>query len=280
MLTQWQCIRQNIGTWHGSFTRFSPEGEQIEDTPSVLTLKETEPDKTMQLTLERTPPAGTTEVTQRSFSAPGLAPDAYFFESGAFTQGSAQWAAFAQFGAEMCLTVGDRRVRFVIMYESSVNGSAQLKYVVLIRETQTKGVRFSEPAPTPTQMTGEWTGTLSALHATMAPMTIGSSQWHFDHASLCCQDTFGETTEKLLLAKEQDESGVLLLKGKLNYKLMSLPNGTYCLVPEAIGKAAEFRIEAGWLREDGMRSRLIRYHDQQGVWMTSALIEDQQKPID
>ncbi len=283
MLTQWQCIRQNIGTWYGSFTRFSPDGEQVKDTPSVLTLKETEPDQTMRLTLERTPPGETTDVTTRSFDAPGPAPYVYFFESGAFTQGSAQRTAFAQFGAEMCLKVGDRRARFVIMYESGVDGSAQLEYVVLIRETQTEGLKFSEPALTLAQMTGEWTGTLSALYATMEPMTTGSSKWQFDHASLCCQDTFGETTRKLSLTQEQNESdsgspdNITLLKGELDYRLITLPNGTYCLVPKTIEQAAEFRIEVGWLREDGMRSRLIRYYDRRGVWTHSALIEDRQK---
>ncbi|MGB3788799.1 MAG: DUF3598 family protein [Phormidesmis sp.] len=280
MLTQWRCIQQNLGTWYGSFTRFSAEGEPVKDTPSVLTLQETEPDKTMQLTLKRTPPGETTEVTTRSFSAPGPAPYVYFFESGAFTQGSAQWTAFAQFGAEMCLTVGDRRARFVIMYESGVDGSAQLKYVVLIRETQTEGAHFLEPAMTLDQMTGEWTGTLSVLHATMEPMTTGASEWRFDRASLCCQDTFGETAEKLSLTKEQNGSdggsagNVVRLKGELDYKLMTLPNGTYCLVPGAIAQAAEFRIEVGWLRQDGMRSRLIRYYDHRSVWMRSALVED------
>jgi len=275
MLSQWQCIQQNIGTWYGSFTQFSPDGEQVKDTPSVLTLEETEPDKTMQLTLKRTPPGGETNVTKRSFSAPGPAPYVYFFESGAFTQGSAQWTAFAQFGAEMCLTVGDRRARFVIMYESSVSGSAQLKYVVLIRETQTEDAQFGESMMTPAQIQGSWKGTLSALHATMAPATTGSSQWELDQDSLSCRDEAGENTQKLQLSLEQNDSDkVVLLKGELDYRLMTLPNGTYCLVPSEIEQATEFRIEVGWLREDGERSRLIRYYDSRGVWTSSALIED------
>ncbi|MEL6456600.1 MAG: DUF3598 family protein, partial [Cyanobacteria bacterium J06623_5] len=116
MLSQWQCIQQNIGTWHGTFAQFSPDGDLVKETPSVLTLEETQPGQRMQLTLERTPDGGTTDITRRSFSAPGPAPYVYFFESGAFSQGTAQWSKFGQFGAEMSLKVGDRRVRFVIMY--------------------------------------------------------------------------------------------------------------------------------------------------------------------
>lgn len=276
MLAQWQCIQQNVGIWYGSFTKFSPAGEQLKDTPSVLTLEETEPDKTMQLTLKRTPAGGTTDVTTRSFSAPGPAPYVYFFESGSFTQGTAQWTAFAQFGAEMCLTVGDRRARFVIMYENDASGSTRLEYVVLIRETKTKGAQFGEPAMTLAQMTGSWKGRLSALHATMEPATTGFSQWQLDHASLSCQDNFRENTEKLLLTLEKSDSDkIVLLKGELDYRLMTLPNGAYCLVPSVIEKATEFRIEVGWLQEDGERSRLIRYYDSRGAWTTSALIEDQ-----
>ena len=288
MLSQWQCIRQNIGTWYGSFTQFSAEGELLKDTPSVLTLLETEPDKTMQLVLKRTPPSGATEVITRSFSAPGPAPYIYFFESGAFTQGSAQWTAFAQFGAEMCLKVGDRRARFVIMYQSGVDGSAQLDYVVLIRETQTEGAQFIEPAMTASQMTGNWTGTLSALSASMEPLATGSSEWRFEQSFqsyfLRCKDAFednlgdqasGAQTKKLLLSGKQTHlDNVVPLRGKLDYRLIALPNGTYCLVPNVIQKAAEFRVEVGWLRSDGKRSRLIRYYDSRGVWTRSALIED------
>ncbi len=278
MLSQWQCIQKNIGTWDGSFTQFSPDGEQIKDTPSVLTLEEAEPGKTMQLTLKRTLPGGETDVTKRSFSSPGPAPYVYFFESGSFTQGSAQWTAFTQFGAEMCLTLGDRRARFVIMYESSVSGSAQLKYVVLIRETQTEDAQFSEPKITLAQIQGSWKGTLSALYATMAPATTGSSQWEMDQDSLSCRDEFGENSQTLQLSLEQNNSDkVVLLKGALDYRLMTLPNGTYCLVPREITKATEFRIEVGWLRETGERSRLIRYYDSRGVWVQSALIEDKLK---
>lgn len=288
MFSQWQCIRQNIGTWYGSFTNFSAEGELLKDTPSVLILKETELDKTMQLVLKRTPPGGTTNVTTRSFSAPGPAPYIYFFESGAFTQGSAQWMAFAQFGAEMCLKVGDRRARFVIMYKTSVDSSAQLDYVVLIRENYIEDAQFIEPAMTAAQMAGSWTGRLSTLSASMGSVATGSSQWNFDQSSenysLRCKDVFEgklgdiaseKQTRELFLAGEQTLSkNVVLLKGNLDYRLILLPNGTYCLVPDAIKKAVELRVEVGWLRADGRRSRLIRYYDDRGVWTHSALIED------
>ena len=284
---QWRCIQQNIGTWHGSFAQFSPDGEQVKDTPSVLTLEEVELGKKMLLTLERSPTNGSKDITRREFSAPGPAPYVYFFESGAFSQGSSQWAAFSQFGAEMSIKVGDRRVRFVIMYDSGSDGTSSLKYVTLIRETQTDGTQFTEPDMTPAKLLGQFAGTVSVLHATMEPMSSGNSRWTFDSAGFNVQETtLQEGTEENVqtLSLNNNFEQVLCSKrpilleasGKedLTYQLMPLPNGAYCLLPIAIRKNVAFRIEAGWLRTDGNRSRLIRYYDSRGVWTSSALIED------
>lgn len=278
MKTQWQCIQQNIGTWHGSFTKFSAKGEQLKDTPSVLTLEETEADKTMQLTLERTPADGATDITKRSFSAPGPAPYVYFFETGAFSQGSSQWTSFGQFGAEMSLKVADRRVRFVIMYSSTVEGNSEIEYVTLIRETQKGGTQFTAADTTPSQLIGEWKGEISMLYATMAPQAEGTSRWSFEGKVLECSDTVGEDSKALFLESSSDadlhSNEPLLLNGGLNYQLMPLPNGAYCLIPHVIKKGVEFRIEVGWLRESGERSRLIRCYDSHGVWTETVLVED------
>ena len=279
MKSQWQCIQQNIGTWQGSFTQFSPDGEQIKDTPSVLTLKETEADKTMQLTLERWPSDGTPDVANRSFSAPGPAPYVYFFETGAFSQGSAQWRAFSQFGAEMSLKVGDRRSRFVIMYRSASEGITELEYITLIRETQSGGTQFTETNTVPKQMVGKWTGISTVLFATMEPATAGTSQWILEDTALKSTHSFSDQSDTLFLTLAASSAPTscqpVVLKGDLDYQLMPLPNGTYCLIPCKIKKDTAFQIEVGWLRSDGERSRLIRYYDNRGVWMKSALIEDQ-----
>ncbi|MER3590284.1 MAG: hypothetical protein C4322_23170, partial [Mastigocladus sp. ERB_26_1] len=38
-MTQWECLLKNLGEWRGSFTRVSPHGKIIADTPSVVSLK-------------------------------------------------------------------------------------------------------------------------------------------------------------------------------------------------------------------------------------------------
>ena len=105
--SQWECIKENIGVWQGSFMQFSPEGELVKDTPSVLKLEETEPDQTMVLTLERMPADEPKKVNNLTFTYPGPAPYTYFFRCGAFSQGSSQWSSFGQFVTEFSLKVCD-----------------------------------------------------------------------------------------------------------------------------------------------------------------------------
>ncbi|MGB7249765.1 MAG: DUF3598 family protein [Phormidesmis sp.] len=288
MKSQWSCIQQNIGTWHGSFTQFSPEGQQLKDTPSVLTLEETEPGKRMQLTLERTPEGGTPDIVRREFSYPGPAPYVYFFESGAFSQGSAQWTAFAQFGAEMSIKVGDRRTRFVVMYDANSNGTSSLKYVTLICETRGEETTFEEPLLRTKQLIEYFKGEVSVLHADMSPMSQGYSEWLAgatgDGKVVLDNQENGEKqgsfARSLSLSSDSpielpfSSTKSIFLLGEIMYQLMPLPNGAYCLLPQTIEKEIAFRIEVGWLRKGGARSRLIRYYDNRGVWTDSALIAD------
>ncbi len=295
MTPQWQCIRQNIGTWHGSFTQFSPNGKQLKDVPSILTLEETEPGKKMQLTLKRfserkaasTSDGNPPNVVTKEFSYPGPAPYVYFFETGAFSQGSSQWAAFCQFGAEMSIKVGKRRVRFVIMYDGTTGGTSELKYVTLIRETHPDGTPFDEPQLKLKQILAHFKGEISLLHADMSPMTTGHSEWkakttdgggaELNKAEYEARN--GRFAQELFLSSTrlpdaEISQEPIFLEGNLTYQLMILPNGAYCLIPRTIEKNVAFQVEVGWLSAEGDRSRLIRYYDAKGTWTDSALIVD------
>jgi len=290
---QWECIRQNIGTWHGAFVQFSPAGEQVSSTPSILKLEETAPDQTMALTLERFPEGGEKKVNRLTFTAPGPAPYTYFFTDGTFSQGSPQWSSFGQFGTEVSLKVGDRRVRYVIMYHSTSHYTSEIKYVTLICERQEGGTQFEEKALTAENLLGTWEGTAEVIYATGEPFTTGNSEWQLTaDLSLACKEAFDNTVRTLRFKRDlekQDTDGnepitdglekAIHLKAtedqQLNHQLMLLPNGAYCLLPQEIKKEAEFRIEVGWIDSAGGRSRLVRYYDTRGVWTASALIKDQ-----
>jgi len=280
MVSQWQCIQQNIGTWHGAFLQFSSDGELVKDTPSVLTLEETEPGKTMELTLVRSPSDGPEKVNKLIFTAPGPAPYVYFFENGAFAQGSSQWSSFGQFGTEFSLKVGDRRVRFVVIYEGTPSYTSRIKYVTLICETPSAESEFPEPQMTPQQLMGQWSGTLEVLNSSGELENSETSQWRFNEGlELRAQESFAGEKQTLSASGELSDN-VVLLKGTeetaLTYQLMALPHGAYCLLPQEIKQGCSFRIEVGWKSAEGERSRFIRYYDSRGVWMHSALVNDKQ----
>lgn len=279
MRSQWECLQQNIGVWHGAFLQFSPEGAQVKETPSVLTLKETEPDQTIELILEREPDDGSKKVNRLTFNAPGPAPATYFFEDGSFSQGASQWSAFGQFPTEFSLKVGDRRVRFVVMYESTQSYTSKVKYVTLICETQVDGAEFVEGKLGAAQLAGTCAGTATVLDSRTGDFGTGKSHWHFDdQLSLVSKEQFSEGKHSLMMTGAHVSENCLVLQPKsddeLAYQLMLLPKGAYCLLPQEIKREKPFRIEVGWVSEVGERSRFIRYYDTRGVWTNSALIAD------
>lgn len=295
--SQWDCIRENIGVWNGAFLQFSMDGELQKDTPSVLTLAETEPDKTMSLTLERMPDGEPKKFNNLTFTYPGPAPYTYFFESGAFSQGSSQWSSFGQFLAEFSMKVGDRRIRFVVAYESTPSYTSTIKYVTLICETQSGGTQFKADPISAEQLLGTWQGSGESLDVctrsfekkNRSRCQFGFVSNHQQQLALQCEEQIGEHVYSLTLKGESTGNGVersdeklsrqrvVLLKDaatNISYQLMLLPNRTYCLLPREICRECDFRLEVGWLSEENERSRFVRYYDTRGVWMHSAQLSD------
>ena len=291
MASQWDSLRKNIGVWQGAFVQFSPEGQQVSETPSVLTLEEREPGQTIALTLERFPENEPKKVNNLTFTAPGPGAALPFFESGAFAQGSSQWSAFGQFATEVSLKIGgDKRVRYVVMYESTQRYTSQIKYVTLICETREDAAPFAEKTLTTEQMSGQWAGEANVIFTDERSPIAGRSQWQLhDDLTFSCREEWTDSTHTLEAngSKPDEAKGAELqqckviqlapsTEGQLAYQLMLLPKGAYCLLPKEIKKEQPFRIEVGWVSVSGERSRLIRYYDTRGVYIESALIEDQQ----
>ena len=283
MLSQWQCLQQNLGIWHGAFRQFSPDSELVKETPSVLTLEETEPGQTMELTLERTPAEEDKQVNHITFTAPGPAPATYFFESGTFSQGSAQWSSFGQFITEFSLNADQRRVRFVVAYQSTQRYTSAIKYVTLICETQPDGPTFTEGPLTLAALSGDSQGTVDSLSVVTREFGKGTSDWSLADGRLVCKEQFDQSSWLLTLeqqAKETDATGNgaiafrALSEDEPDYQLMLLPDGAYCFLPIEIAQGQAFRVEVGWQRANRHRTRLIRYYDERGVWLHSALVED------
>jgi Domain of unknown function (DUF3598) len=157
MTSQWQGLLQNLGTWQGSFTQLSPEGVQIEDTSSELTLSLSADEKTVDLLLKR----DSCRDIALQFQYPGPGPQIPFFESGCFSQGSLQWSPYSSFGAEFALIHGDRHLRLVQLYNSGTDPSS----LTLVRESRADSGATESPPLQVSDLLGTWEGDAIALYS-------------------------------------------------------------------------------------------------------------------
>ncbi|MBZ8181062.1 DUF3598 family protein [Oscillatoria salina] len=158
MPSQWNNLLQNLGEWHGSFTRFSPQGEELEDTPTVVSLEGVNNNQAIHLVVRRLPPGQPPQEKVLDFSS--LSRGALFFPNGAFSQGSLQWSPFAEFGAELGLINESRRMRLVQMF----NKESKLEFISLVRE-KLAGTDTPERNPlTVEQLLGEWQGEAMSIY--------------------------------------------------------------------------------------------------------------------
>ncbi|MGL4882152.1 MAG: DUF3598 family protein, partial [Waterburya sp.] len=105
MLTQWECFLKNLGEWHGSFTRFSPQGEEISDTPTLVTLEGVNDNQNVHQVVRYLPPDEPSRDVVVDYDS--LNRSILFFDNGAFSQGSMQWGPYSTFGGEFGLIDND-----------------------------------------------------------------------------------------------------------------------------------------------------------------------------
>ena len=120
MLSQWDCFLKNLGEWQGSFTRFSPQGEQTSQTPTIVTLEGLNDNQNVHQVVRYMPPDEPSREVVLDYDS--LSRSIIFFENGAFSQGSMQWSPYSTFGGEFGLIDRSRRLRMVELYNSSSPG--------------------------------------------------------------------------------------------------------------------------------------------------------------
>ena len=278
MKSQWDCLRTNLGEWHGSFTHFSPEGKELKDIPSVLVLDENPETKTIRLVLTRSPIDGPAHEMVRSFSYPGPGHTVPFFETGAFSQGSLQWAPFGQFGAELALTSGDRRLRFVQLFEGTADGKSLLKTITLIRETRAGcDVQPSSPS-TVEALVGRWVGQAITRYPAGADPTVMDTDLSItaNGSTLTQTLTFGagSDTRTVESSGRIDGNSLWFDQGKSPYRVLLLPGGGSIVSPTVIERDRSFLLEAGWMVTPTYRQRLVRQYNDKGEWISLTLVEE------
>ncbi len=270
--SQWQRLLKNVGTWQGSFTQLSAQGQILSDVPTAVALIPQDNNQAMRQEIHRYPPgeAEQTKVLEyRSLSRTTL-----FFEDGAFSQGSTQWGPFSEFGAELGLISGERRLRLVQLFKSS-----EFQQLTLIRE-QLKG--SSEPERSPLQiddLIGSWQGEAVTQYADLRPEQSQTTELRVEQASdREIQQTITLPNAPAISSKGIIENQTISFQaGSQPVQVFRLPDGASATFPLRITPRQPFFLEAGWLLDAQTRQRMIRNYDASGAWVSLTLVTEHKR---
>lgn len=273
MRSQWECLLQNLGEWQGSFTRFSPQGELLEDTPTVVSLQGLNNNQSLRQVIRRS--LGDGRVDEKVLEYSSLGRGVLFFETGAFSQGSIQWGPFSEFGAELGFIESDRRLRLVQLF----NKDSKLDGLTLIREHLAGTTPLNSPPLSVEQLLGEWQGEAITIYPDWRPPDTYSTK-----LELCCQGsdllvqhlTFGKGESLRTITSTAKINGNLLLfdQGAQPVQVLLLPSGASATSPLNIKAGQAFFLEAGWLIKPNLRQRMIRSYSDKGEWVSLTLVTE------
>jgi hypothetical protein len=274
MPSQWECLLKNLGEWQGSFTRFSQQGEQLEDTPTAVSLEGLNDNKTIRQIIRRLPP--NQPVDEKVLEYSSLSRSVLFFENGAFSQGSIQWAPFSEFGAELGLIEGNRRLRLVQLF----NKDSQLSRLTLIREKLAGTDSAERPRLTLEQLLGEWQGEAVTIYSDMRSPDTYPTRLKIqreDTNRLAQQLTYGTGASARTITSTAKINGSILHfdQGALPTQVLLLPDGASSNCPLAIKPGHFFVLEVGWLLQPDQRQRLVRTYSDKGEWVSLTLVKEQ-----
>ena len=276
MRSQWECLLQNSGEWQGSFTAFSPQGEQRGDTPTVVSLQGLDNNQTMRQIIRRFQP--NQQVEEKVIEYSSLGRGVLFFENGAFSHGSIQLGPFSEFGAELGLIAGDRRLRLVQLFDKT----GQLDRLTLIREKL--GATTKERPPlTVDDLVGEWQGEGVTLYPDgRSPDTYPTMLRVDKNADELTQQLTinqGNSTRNISSTARIDGSMLYFDRGAQSNQVLLLPDGASATSPQQVKPGQAFFLEVGWLLQPDQRQRMIRRYNDKGEWSTLTLVTERKTKI-
>lgn len=269
MKSQWECLLENLGEWRGSFTRFSPAIELLEDTPTVVSLQGLNNNQVIRQTISRVLSTG--EVSEKVLEYSSLGRSVLFFDNGAFSQGSIQIAPFSEFGAELGLIDGNLRLRLVQLF----NKNSELEYITLIREVLADTQPREIPDLTIEQLLGEWVGEAVTIYPDWR-----SPDTYPTHLNIYLNES-GELVQQLSFANRTinsiakiQESILYFDRSPQKIQVLLLPNGASATCPTKVTFGQNFFLEVGWLYLPNQRQRLIRSYNEKGEWVSLTLVKE------
>jgi hypothetical protein len=278
MGSQWDNFLQNLGEWHGSFTQFSPQGEIVKDTPSVLMLEQLEDHKTVRLTLRRFPPSpdGSTKppVDELVRQYQSFGRDLLFFDNGAFSQGPLQLSPFSASGAEFGFIQDNRRLRVVEL----CNPEGNLQSLTLIREYRVGTNLEERPTLTVEMLIGTWQGEATTLYPDLRSPDTFLTQMQLQI------DSLGRLQQQLSFENQTISSTARIENSILYFDESSqpvnvylLPDGASATVPQKVQMRSPVFFEAGWLLSPTQRQRLIRRYSDKGEFESLTFVQEQKR---
>jgi hypothetical protein len=274
MRSQWECLLQNLGCWQGSFTRLSTKGEILEDIASETSLELKEDHQTVRQVVRRFYDGQPQDLVLEYRT---LNRSTTFFENGAFSQGALQFAPYTEFGGELGLIYGDRRLRVVLIYDNA----SQLDRVTFIREHLPNNTTPERPALTLNDLLGRWEGEAITIASdwlepdSMPTVTEWKQEGDRVIMSLQMQTPMGERTISSIARIDPHNSQILNFEqNTLSIQTLFLPDGASITCPVAITTCQPFRLATSWLLEPNLHQRMIRAYDHRGGWASLTLVTE------
>lgn len=266
---QWDRLLLNLGIWEGSFTRLNPDGTIQQDIPSIVTLAGINDNQTMRQTIQHFNPDGSPQ-SSKVLEYSSLNRSTLFFADGAFSQGSLQFGPFSEFGAELGLIAGDRRLRLVQLFDPN----SQLASLTLIREHRQQTPPDRRSPLTVEALLGIWQGEAVTLYPDWRTPDSYSTR-------LAVWQNGDRLHQKLTLPQVEIASSAAIQPSRLLFdqgshpvQVLLLPDGASSNTPLTIPRGKPFLLEAGWLIAPDLRQRMIRSYDAQGGWGSLTLVTE------
>lgn len=269
--SQWQRLLKNVGTWQGSFTQLSAQGQILSDVRTEVELTPSDDRLAIHQEVRRYPTEGPAQVQILDYCSLNRA--TLFFENGAFSQGSMQWGPFSSFGAELGLISGDRRLRLVQLFEKN-----ELKSISLIRE-RLEGTQTEARSPLKlSDLLGTWQGKAVTQYADLRPERYSTSQLTVEQIGAHqIRQTISPGSDRPPISSTASVEGQRLIfrEGTQPIQVLLLPDGASSTCPIQITPRRPIFLEAGWLLNSNTRQRLIRQYDSTGAWVSLTLVTEQ-----
>ncbi|MCL2930551.1 MAG: DUF3598 family protein [Trichodesmium sp. MAG_R01] len=279
MKTQWENFMQNLGEWHGSFTKISDKLAILQDIPSILILESLDDqNKQVRLTLRRfnsfvkNPESKADEIVIEYNTTDQ---NILYFENGAFSRGIMKITPFSRCVTEFCLINKNRRLRLVELF----NQDGNFDKLILIREKRAGTDASENPPLTVDDLLGKWQGEAITMYPDLREPNTYTTQMelNIDNTGRLVQEiTFGDQNPTIIASSAIIEGSILHFdQSSQPVKVLLLPDGASATLPVKVELRKPLFFELGWLVEPQLRQRIIRSYNDKGEWVSSTFVTEQ-----